>query len=115
MQSTLAYIRISFLADGLFTGIVASDCPLPCTRTTSKVVEGATLKINSEEFCFSFAFSDKIEIRKTTLDKFSLSESLNFLGSNLGLWPGMGLFQILEWIVVYNVLKKFLMFANGNK
>ena len=26
-------------------------------------------------------------------------ESLNLLGSNLGLWPGLGLFQVLEWLL----------------
>ena len=106
----------SSLTEGLFTGIIASDCPLPCTETTPIVVEGARVnKMDSEESSFSFAFSDKVEIRKTTLDQFSISESLNFLGSNLGLWPGLGLFQILEWIVVYNVFKKMYMFAKGNK
>ena len=105
----------SSLTEGLFTGIIASDCPLPCTKTTPIVMEGARVKMNSSESFFSFAFSDKVEIRKTTLDQFSFSESLNFLGSNLGLWPGLGLFQILEWIVVYNVFKKIYMFAKGNK
>ena len=71
--------------------------------------------MNSEESFFSFAFSDNVEIRKTTVDQFKFAESLNFLGSNLGLWPGMGLFQILEWIVVYNLFQKILMFFKGNK
>ena len=100
---------------GLFTGILASDCPVPCTKTTPIVVEGAQVKINSEESFFSFAFSDNVEIRKTTVDQFNFAESLNFLGSNLGLWPGLGLFQILEWIVVYNLFQKILMFFKGNK
>ena len=100
---------------GLFTGILASDCPVPCTKTTPIVVEGAQVKMNSEESFFSFAFSDNVEIRKTTVDQFKFAESLNFLGSNLGLWPGMGLFQILEWIVVYNLFQKILMFFKGNK
>ena len=70
--------------------------------------------MDSEESFFSFAFSDKVEIRETTLDQFSFPESLNILGSNLGLWTGMGLFQVLEWIVVYNVVKKIIMFVKGN-
>ena len=39
---------------------------------------------------------------KTTVikeDSFGLMESLNFLGSNLGLWPGLGLFQLLEGVI----------------
>ena len=71
--------------------------------------------MNSEESFFSFAFSDNVEIRKTTVDQFNFPESLNFLGSNLGLWPGMGLFQILEWIVVYNLFQKISMYFKRNK
>ena len=26
--------------------------------------------------------------------------SLNFLGSNLGLWPGLGLFQIVQQVII---------------
>ena len=38
------------------------------------------------------------DIQKTrvTVDKFEFLESLNYLGSNLGLWPGLGLFQLIE-------------------
>ena len=55
--------------------------------------------MNSSESFVSLAFSKTVEVRKTTVDVFSLQESLNFLGSNLGLWPGMGLYQILELFV----------------
>ena len=41
-------------------------------------------------------FSNKIKREVITVDKFQLEESLNFLGSNLGLWPGLGLYQLLE-------------------
>ena len=41
-------------------------------------------------------------------DSFGLMESLNFLGSNLGLWPGLGLFQLLEGLIAIIVaLKSF--------
>ena len=39
------------------------------------------------------------QVKVTSLDRFSLIDSLNFLGSNLGLWPGLGLYQVLEWTV----------------
>ena len=32
------------------------------------------------------------------MDRFSFMGALNFFGSNLGLWPGLGLYQILEWV-----------------
>ena len=70
--------------------------------------------MNSEESFFSFTFSDNVEIRKTTLDPFSFSVCLNFLGSNMGLLTGMGLFQVVEWIVVYNIFQKVIIFVKGN-
>ena len=48
---------------------------------------------------FSLTFNKEVRVKKTSVDKFSFMDSLNFFGSNLGLWPGLGLFQILEWMV----------------
>ena len=48
---------------------------------------------------FSLMFNEEVKVKKTSVDKFSFMDSLNFFGSNLGLWPGLGLFQILEWMV----------------
>lgn len=31
------------------------------------------------------------------VDQFSVMDSLNFLGSNFGLWPGLGICQLVEW------------------
>ena len=44
-------------------------------------------------------FNHEVKVKKTSVDKFSFMDSLNFFGSNLGLWPGLGLFQIIEWMV----------------
>ena len=44
---------------------------------------------------FSLTFNKEVRVKKTSVDKFSFMDSLNFFGSNLGLWPGLGLFQIL--------------------
>ena len=59
---------------------------------------------------FSLMFNEEVKVRKTSVDKFSFMDSLNFFGSNLGLWPGLGLYQILEWMVgiflVSQILKK---------
>ena len=58
----------------------------------------------------SLSFNDKVKVMRTSVDKFSFMDSLNFFGSNIGLWPGLGLFQLLEWIVgiflVTQILKK---------
>ena len=42
------------------------------------------------------AYDGDIQKTRVTVDKFEFLESLNFLGSNLGLWPGLGLYQLLE-------------------
>ena len=47
----------------------------------------------------SFNFDEEVRVKKTSVDQFSFMDSLNFFGSNLGLWPGLGLHQILEWLV----------------
>ena len=73
------------------------------------VEEGTTTKWEGS-LSFSLMFNDEVKVKKTSVDKFSFMDSLNFFGSNLGLWPGLGLFQILEWMVgiflVSKVLKK---------
>ena len=48
---------------------------------------------------FSLMFNEEVRVKKTSVDKFSFMDSLNFFGSNLGLWPGLGLYQIIEWMV----------------
>ena len=44
------------------------------------------------------AYDGDIQKTRVTVDKFEFLESLNYLGSNLGLWPGLGLYQILEGV-----------------
>ena len=77
---------------------MVSDCLLPCVRTVATVVEGTTTKWDGN-LVFNLKFNDEVRVRKTSVDKFSFMDSLNFFGSNLGLWPGLGLYQILEWTV----------------
>ena len=48
---------------------------------------------------FNLVFNEDVRVKKTSVDKFSFVAALNFFGSNLGLWPGLGLYQILEGIV----------------
>ena len=65
----------------------------------------------------SLMFNEEVRVKKTSVDKFSFMDSLNFFGSNLGLWPGLGLYQILEWIVgifiVSKSLKSFALFSSS--
>ena len=62
------------------------------------VEEGTITKWEGSSM-FSLMFNEEVKVKKTSVDKFSFMDSLNFFGSNLGLWPGLGLFQILEWLV----------------
>ena len=86
----------------LFYGILVSDCLLPCLRTTATVRKKMTTTMPIEDgniSLVSFNFDNEVRVRKTTVDQFSFMDSLNFFGSNLGLWPGLGLHQIIEWMV----------------
>ena len=63
------------------------------------------------------AYDGHIQKTRVTVDKFEFLESLNYLGSNLGLWPGLGLYQLLEGAAAFIfsfslgkiLLKKFRM------
>ena len=90
--------QISDLMADLFSGLKISDCPLPCVRTVATVEEGTTSMFNGWAM-FSLMFNEEVRVKKTSVDKFSFMDSLNFFGSNLGLWPGLGLYQIIEWMV----------------
>ena len=83
-----------------------SDCLLPCVRTVVTVEKGMVTKW--EGLMFSLMFNDEVKVKKTSVDKFSFMDSLNFFGSNLGLWPGLGLYQILEWMVGIFLISKLL-------
>ena len=87
----------NYISVFLFTGQLVSDCLLPCVRTSADVQELTTSNFNGSSV-LGLSFNNKVRVRKTTMDRFSFMDSLNFFGSNLGLWPGLGLYQILEWI-----------------
>ena len=52
------------------------------------------------------AFDQKVKIKAIKVDKFNIFGAFNFLGSNLGLLPGMGLYQLLEWSMLIIVVNK---------
>ena len=62
-------------------------------------VEEGTITEWDGESIFSLMFNEEVRVKKTSVDKFNFMDSLNFFGSNLGLWPGLGLYQIMEWMV----------------
>ena len=84
-----------------------SDCPLPCLRTEISVEEG--LVTSQEKYsAVTLIFNDDVRRERTSVDKLSFFVSLNLFGSNLGLWPGMGLYQIVEWAVGSYIARQFI-------
>ena len=79
----------------------------------ANVKEGKITKWNGH--LIRFAFNDEVKVKKISVDKFSFMDSLNFFGSNLGLWPGLGLYQILEWFggifIASKLIKRLRRFA----
>ena len=62
--------------------------------TTTTILKGPVQKAKQNVAYLSIV--ESVKIKKITVDKFKFMESLNFLGSNLGLWPGLGIFQLVE-------------------
>ena len=87
----------------LFEGTKTSKCPMPCNITYTNTV--LTSVQDSKDDMIHLAFDNKVLVTSITVDTFKLMESLNFFGSNLGLWPGLGIFQLLEWFLEDIVLK----------
>ena len=75
---------------------MVSDCLPPCLITEATVEKGT--KTDFADSFFSLNFNDKVRVKVTSVDRFSFMGALNYFGSNLGLWPGLGLYQILEWV-----------------
>ena len=93
---------------------MVSDCLPPCLITEATVEKGT--KTDYADSFFSLNFNDKVRVKVTSVDRFSFMGALNYFGSNLGLWPGLGLYQMLELGVgiliasrlIKNVLKRFV-------
>ena len=81
----------------LLYGILETSCLLPCLRTSATVERKMTTAEDSTTL-LSLNFDPDVRVKKTSVDEFSFMDCLNFFGSNLGLWPGLGLYQILEWV-----------------
>ena len=68
-------------------------------------------------FTLRIHFDNNVRVTRTSLDRFDFMESLNFFGANLGLWPGLGLYQIMEGvlgIIIANISCLTLLRVNRN-
>ena len=88
-------------------GFLVSDCLLPCLRTEVRVEEGTTSDLE-DLAAYLLLFNNEVRVKKISVDQFSFMGSLNFFGSNLGLWPGLGLYQILEWMMGILITRQLL-------
>ena len=88
----------NFLSDGLMTGYGESNCKIPCKKTVVEISSGQISQNVKQNYSIIFiSFDQKVKVKEIKVDKFDIYGALNFLGSNMGLFPGMGLFQLLEW------------------
>ena len=95
------------------TGRRASDCKIPCLRTKTHIIEGPSSNAAFNHTSLFFHFVDEVKTKSITVDKFNIMEALNFLGSNFGLWPGLGIFQMVEGAIFITVA--FKVFKNISK
>ena len=118
MKFSINLVDLQFLlSEGLLTGRRSSDCKIPCLRTKSSIIQGPYSKAALNYTSLFFAFVDEVTTKSITVDKFNVMEALNFLGSNLGLWPGLGIYQIIEEAIfitaaskLFEILKQKFMF-----
>lgn len=80
------------------TGYGESNCKIPCKKTVVEISSGQISQNVKQNYSIIFiSFDQKVKVKEIKVDKFDIYGALNFLGSNMGLFPGMGLFQLLEW------------------
>ena len=92
----------------LLVGNFMSDCKKPCLTTSVSITKRSSSVHKLEYHSIYFAIPSKIQTTMIKEDSFNLMVSLNFLGSNLGLWPGLGLFQLFEGLVAFIVALKLV-------
>ena len=86
-----------FFPHNLVTGATSSPCFVPCTTTFTDTMETSIEEWKQDGEFVSIIFDNTVVVTRITVDNFQIMESLNFLGSNLGLWPGLGIFQLIQW------------------
>ena len=67
--------------------------------TSASLRKLAVSQLEADTHHVFISYDGDIQTSRVTVDKFEFLESLNYLGSNLGLWPGLGLFQLIEGTV----------------
>ena len=81
----------------LFAGIQANNCPKPCISTRTYVRKLTTSSL--PRTVVTFYFSEEVTITKVDIVNFDFVTAFSFLGSNMGLWLGLGVLQFAEVLV----------------
>ena len=79
--------------------LINEELQIPCIMTSPTLTKLSVSSHSDNKHHVFIAFDGDIQTTRVTVDKFEFLESLNYLGSNLGLWPGLGLFQLIEGTV----------------
>ena len=95
VQLELSHIMELGLLD-LASGVKMSNCKLPCRSTTTYVKYLTRDKDPNNRTYIKLHVSENVSRETTTMVKFNFLTCLSFLGSNLGLWLGLGALQLLE-------------------
>ena len=75
---------------------------------TSAIVERKMTTAEDSTTLLSLNFDPDVRVKKTSVDEFSFMDCLNFFGSNLGLWPGLGLYQVMEAVMEIVIAQTFV-------
>ena len=87
----------------IFEGIQKNSCPKPCTSTRTNVRK---LTASSSDSTFvTLYFSEEVTIKKVKMVTFDYVTAFSFLGSNMGLWLGLGILQFAEVLVNHLPIK----------
>ena len=80
----------------IFAGIEPNNCLTPCKSTTTNIRLLTKTNSSGNYTYVTIYFSEEITITKVEMVEFDLATALSFLGSNMGLWLGLGTLQFAE-------------------